>query len=123
MLERINYRGWQNSYRIFNPTVELVVLADVGPRIISYGFQNGENVLHEVPEHAGITGGREFRLYGGIVCGDGRSSRAPISPTIFRLLFPRTAIPCVSRRLWRTRLLEMDYKSNSEFNWKTEVCE
>ena len=65
MLERINYRGWQNSYRIFNPTVELVVLADVGPRIISYGFQNGENVLHEVPEHAGITGGREFRLYGG----------------------------------------------------------
>ena len=65
MLERINYRGWQNSYRIFNPTVELVVLADVGPRIISYGFRNGENVLHEVPEHAGLTGGREFRLYGG----------------------------------------------------------
>jgi len=58
MLERINYRGWQNSYRIFNPTVELVVLADVGPRIISYGFRNGENVLHEVPDHAGITGGR-----------------------------------------------------------------
>ena len=65
MLERINYRGWQNSYRIFNPTVELVVLADVGPRIISYGFRNGENILHEVPEHAGLSGGREFRLYGG----------------------------------------------------------
>lgn len=65
MLERINYRGWQNSYRIFNHTVELVVLADVGPRIISYGFRNGENVLYEVPEHAGVTGGHEFRLYGG----------------------------------------------------------
>ena len=47
------------------PSVELVVLADVGPRIISYGFRNGENILHEVPEHAGLSGGREFRLYGG----------------------------------------------------------
>jgi hypothetical protein len=65
MLERIGYRGWGNAYRIANATVELVVLADVGPRVISYSFIGGENILHEVPEQAGLTGGTEFRLYGG----------------------------------------------------------
>ena len=38
MLERISYRGWENAYRISNATIELVVLADVGPRIVSYAF-------------------------------------------------------------------------------------
>jgi hypothetical protein len=31
MLERTSYRGWENAYRISNDTIELVVLADVGP--------------------------------------------------------------------------------------------
>ena len=34
MIEQISYRGWENVYRISNATVELVVLADVGPRIL-----------------------------------------------------------------------------------------
>jgi len=60
MLERISYRGWDNAYRLFNGVVELVVTADVGPRILFYGFRNGENLLHEVKEDAGKTGGSEF---------------------------------------------------------------
>jgi hypothetical protein len=65
MLEKIAYRGWQNAYRMSNGTVELIVLADVGPRIISYGFVGSENQLHEVTDHAGLSGGTKFRLYGG----------------------------------------------------------
>src|ERR1017187_7771950 len=65
MLERISYRGWDSAYRLSNGVVELVLTADVGPRILFYGFRNGENLLHEVAEEAGKTGGCEFRLYGG----------------------------------------------------------
>jgi hypothetical protein len=88
MLERISYRGWKNAYRISNAVVELVVLADVGPRIVSYGFVGGENILHEVPEHAGLTSGTEFRLYGG--------HRLWISPEVERTYFPDNSAVGVS---------------------------
>lgn len=80
MLERIGYRGWENAYRISNGAIELIVLADVGPRIVSYGFTGGENIFCEVPEQAGLTGGSEFRLYGG--------HRLWIWPEIDRTYFP-----------------------------------
>jgi len=60
----ISYRGWPGCCRLWNDSVELVVTTDVGPRIIRFGFI-GENELGEFPEHAGHTGGDEFRLYGG----------------------------------------------------------
>lgn len=80
MVEKISYCGWKNSYRISNGTVQALVLADVGPRIISYGFVEGENVLHEVVADAGATGGSEFRLYGG--------HRLWVSPEVERTYFP-----------------------------------
>jgi len=89
MLERISYRGWENSYRISNATVELVVLADVGPRILSYGFVGDRNIFHEVPEHAGLTGGSDFRLYGG--------HRLWIWPEVERTYFPDNSPVAVSQ--------------------------
>lgn len=80
MLEQISYRGWKNAYRISNGTVQLIVLADVGPRIIWYGFIEGENVLYEVGADAGRTGGSEFRLYGG--------HRLWVWPEVPRTYFP-----------------------------------
>ena len=80
MLDRISYRGWENAYRISNGTVELVVLADVGPRVISYSFVGGENIFHEVAEQAGLTGGKDFRLYGG--------HRLWVWPEVQRTYFP-----------------------------------
>jgi len=65
MLERIPYRGWNNAYKLSNGTVQLIVLADVGPRVICYGFCSGENEFHEVEQDSGLSGGGEFRLYGG----------------------------------------------------------
>lgn len=89
MLERISYRGWQNAYRISNAAVELVILADVGPRILSYGFIGGENIFHEVPEDAGQTGGSNFRLYGG--------HRLWIWPEVERTYFPDNSPVAVSQ--------------------------
>jgi hypothetical protein len=80
MQDRISYRGWENAYRISNGTVELVVLADVGPRVISYSFVGGENIFHEVAEQAGLTGGKDFRLYGG--------HRLWVWPEVQRTYFP-----------------------------------
>ncbi len=80
MVERISYKGWENAYRISNATVELVVLADVGPRVVVYRFIGSENIFHEVEEQAGLTGGGDFRLYGG--------HRLWISPEVERTYFP-----------------------------------
>jgi hypothetical protein len=88
MLERISYRQWENAYRLSNASVELVVLADVGPRVISYGFTGGDNIFHTVPEQAGLTGGAEFRLYGG--------HRLWVWPEVERTYFPDNAPVTVS---------------------------
>ncbi|PYJ52637.1 MAG: hypothetical protein DME82_16060 [Verrucomicrobia bacterium] len=80
MLERIPYRGWNTAYRLSNGTVELIVLADVGPRIISYRFIGGENQLHEVEADTGQLGRSDFRLYGG--------HRLWVSPELESTYFP-----------------------------------
>lgn len=95
MLERFSYRGWNNAYRLSNGVVELLVTADVGPRIIFYGFRNGENLLHEVEEDAGKTGGSEFRLYGG--------HRLWVSPEVERTYYPDNTPVAVSQHGNATR--------------------
>lgn len=88
-VERTSYRGWENCWKLSNATVELIVLADVGPRIIWYGARGGENQLHEVPGDAGCSGGTEFRLYGG--------HRLWASPEVGRTYFPDNTAVAVSR--------------------------
>jgi hypothetical protein len=95
MHERISYRGWTNAYRLSNGIVDVVVTADVGPRILFYGFRNGQNLLHEVEDDAGKTGGSEFRLYGG--------HRLWISPEVERTYYPDNAPVEVSQHGNATR--------------------
>ena len=64
-VEQKEYRGWKNSFHLSNGTVELVVLSDVGPRIMRYGFCGQENQFHEFDDQTGKVGDEEFRLYGG----------------------------------------------------------
>ncbi|HEX7393600.1 MAG TPA: hypothetical protein VF313_01625 [Anaerolineaceae bacterium] len=64
-IEKIEYNGWPNCYRLFNDLVELVITSDVGPRIIRYAFIGEPNEFMENPEDAGKTGGVDWRLYGG----------------------------------------------------------
>jgi len=95
MVERFSYRGWNNAYKLSNGSVELIVTADVGPRILFYGFRNGENLLHEVDGDAGKTGGSEFRLYGG--------HRLWVSPEVDRTYYPDNALVSVSQQGNATR--------------------
>jgi hypothetical protein len=62
---KIEYKGWPNCYRLDNGCVDLVVTADVGPRIIRFGFQDGENEFKEYPEWLGKTGGNTWMGCGG----------------------------------------------------------
>ena len=64
-IEKTDYAGWPNCYRISNGEVELVVTSDVGPRIIRYGYVGGQNLFVELEEDLGQTGGDSWRLYGG----------------------------------------------------------
>lgn len=64
-LEKVQYAGWSNCYRLANQTIELIVTGDVGPRIIRFGFIGEENLLKEYPQFSGKTGGDEWRIYGG----------------------------------------------------------
>ncbi len=64
-IEKIDYKGWPNSYRISNGEVELVVTSDVGPRIMRYAFVGGQNLFKEYAEQLGKTGEKEYQLRGG----------------------------------------------------------
>ncbi len=65
MLERFAYQGWKNCYRLSNGLVDLVITGDVGPRIIRFGFVGEENEFYENAGMLGLTGGDEWRIYGG----------------------------------------------------------
>jgi hypothetical protein len=64
-IEKVNYKGWPNCYKLSNGTVELIVTTDVGPRVIRYGFPGEDNLFAEFEDQLGKTGGDEWRIYGG----------------------------------------------------------
>src|SRR5258708_24051150 len=64
-IEKTQYRGWPNCYRISNGEVDLVVTTDVGPRVIRYGFSGGPNLFKEFDEQAGKSGEATWQARGG----------------------------------------------------------
>lgn len=64
-MEIINYQGWQTCYRLHNQQIDLIVTADVGPRIIRLGFIGADNEFYEDTALHGKTGGAQWVNYGG----------------------------------------------------------
>jgi hypothetical protein len=64
-VEKTEYKGWQNCYRVSNGEVELIVTGDVGPRIIRFAFIGGQNLFKEYAEQMGKSGEERFQLRGG----------------------------------------------------------
>ena len=64
-VEVVSYGGWRNNVRLSNREIELIVTAEVGPRVIRLGFIGGPNEFCEINDEVGKTGGNEWRLYGG----------------------------------------------------------
>lgn len=63
--EVVAYGGWDRCVRLTNGQIELLVTAEVGPRVIRFGFLNGPNEFVEFAEDMGKTGGDTWRPYGG----------------------------------------------------------
>jgi len=80
---RIEYHGWSNMWRIANRHVELLVTADVGPRILHFGFAGGENEFYEAAGQLGLCGGDQFNIFGG--------HRLWVSPETDRTTLPDNA--------------------------------
>src|SRR5271165_3306503 len=78
--EEVEHHLWNKAFKIYNDTVELLVLTEVGPRILFFGFLGEENEFHEIPEHSGKRGDRTFRAYGG--------HRLWVSPETPRTYYP-----------------------------------
>ena len=64
-IEKTQYRGWANCYRISNGEVELIATSDVGPRIIRYGFVGGRNLFKEFEDQMGKQGESAWQPRGG----------------------------------------------------------
>jgi hypothetical protein len=65
IIRKIPYGGWDNCIQLTNGVVELIVTVDVGPRIIKYGFLGEVNEMCEVETTMGLTGGDDWKIYGG----------------------------------------------------------
>jgi hypothetical protein len=78
--EEVEYNKWKQALRICNDSVQLIVLTQVGPRILFFGFLGEENEFHEVPEHSGMSGDQIFRVFGG--------HRLWVSPEVQRTYYP-----------------------------------
>ena len=64
-IEKTEYGGWPNCYRISNGEVELIVTSDVGPRVMHYGFIGGRNMFKEYKEQLGHSGESKWMARGG----------------------------------------------------------
>ena len=64
-IEKIDFKGWPNSYRMTNGEVELVITGDIGPRIMRYGFIGGRNFFHEFAGQMGRSGESTWQNRGG----------------------------------------------------------
>lgn len=64
-VEKIEYGGWPNCYRITNGKVELILTSDIGPRIIRFGFIGGQNLFKEFTEQMGGSGEATWQIRGG----------------------------------------------------------
>lgn len=64
-MEKISYGGWDNCFYLANDRVELILTADVGPRIIHFGLVDGENIFKQFPEQMGVTTSNEWLSFGG----------------------------------------------------------
>jgi len=87
--EEVQHGKWKKAVKICNDTVQLLVLTEVGPRILFFGFLGEDNEFHEIPEHSGEGGDRTFRVYGG--------HRLWVAPEVARTYYPDN-VPVSVRR-------------------------
>lgn len=63
--EVISYQGWEGCHRLYNDSVDLIVSGMFGPRVLRFGYLEGENSFCEQYAAARAQPDSEFKLYGG----------------------------------------------------------
>jgi len=63
--ENYQFGGWNNCILVKDKKVKLIIVTDIGPRIISFGCPEGKNMLKEFKDSIGKTGGKDWVPYGG----------------------------------------------------------
>jgi hypothetical protein len=64
-VQKIDYGGWPNCYRLANREMELIVTTDVGPRVIRCGFIGGPNLFKEFADQLGKNREKSWQARGG----------------------------------------------------------
>jgi hypothetical protein len=65
-IERTEFRGWRGAYRLRLREAEMVVVTEVGPRVLSLSVGDGPNLLFVDEETAGRgQGDTDWHVYGG----------------------------------------------------------
>ena len=64
-MEKVSYLNLPNCYRLSNGTADIVATTDVGPRVLRYGFEGGQNLLGEWPDASVQTEWGEWKPWGG----------------------------------------------------------
>lgn len=64
-IQKVEWKGWPNCWRLSNGTVELIVTQDIGPRVIRFGFIDGQNLFKEFTEQLGGSGEHGWMIRGG----------------------------------------------------------
>ena len=65
LIQKTDYAGWANCYRVSNGDVELVLTSDIGPRVMRFGFVGGQNLFKEFAESLGSSGESKWVARGG----------------------------------------------------------
>jgi hypothetical protein len=64
-IEKQEWKGWPNCWRLSNGSVELIVTQDIGPRVMRYGFVGEQNLFKEFTEQLGQSGESTWCIRGG----------------------------------------------------------
>ncbi|MDL5050441.1 hypothetical protein QQ054_31035 [Oscillatoria amoena NRMC-F 0135] len=64
MIKKVQYNGW-DAVELSNPSLTMVVTTSVGPRVICVKTPEGPNFMMNHPAQQGLTGGEQWRIYGG----------------------------------------------------------
>lgn len=110
--DEVEYRGWEKVFRLCNDTVQLIILTQVGPRILSFGFRGEHNEFYENPAHAGKRGGADYRVYGG--------HRLWVSPEVDCTYYPDN-FPVSVRRLKDAFIFTAPPESHPETKLQKEI--
>ena len=64
-IEPIRFQGWEHCWRIASNEIELVVTADVGPRVIHCGLVGSQNLFKTFENQMGRSGEPSWMIRGG----------------------------------------------------------